>query len=379
MLVLVGLFGLLILPFYWRGLPAPWRPAAFTFVGLAALAAFEPLSVAVLAATTVACWLVVRGNSSRARLSFAVLGVAVALLAQKWLALQGLALVGFSYASFRLIHLALDRAAGRVPALGLPAFVEYAMFPAYFLSGPIARYQEHVGGAALERLSLDEALWGMGRVLIGLAKKVLLASPLLRLADVGFAADGGGAQEAWLALLAYSLGIYLDFSGYTDVALGGARLFGFRGPENFDWPYLASDIGEFWRRWHITLSNWLRDYVFLRSAFALSRSDWWSRRPLLTGSASSLLAMGVCGLWHGLTPSFLLWGLGHGALIALHQLYRQRLLARLPPARKRWLRVSVAYRAVATVVTFLAVTLLWVLFRLPLTAAAGFLGRLFGA
>jgi alginate O-acetyltransferase complex protein AlgI len=378
LLVLVGVLALLALPVYWGPLPARWRPLAFCLLGWAALACYEPRSLLLLAALTVATHaLSLRGASSWRRAGLASALVVAVLVAQKLLALRGVVLVGFSYACFRLIHAALDHAAGRLGSPGLLGFLEYALFPAYFLSGPIARHQEHTAGTSLDALGLDDALAAMGRVLLGLAKKVLLASPLLRLADAGFG-DPGGASLAWAGLLAYSLGLYVDFSGYTDVALGVARLFGFRGPENFDWPYLASDIGEFWRRWHITLSNWLRDYLYLPLSSRLSTVNWFRQRPLALASASSLVTMALCGLWHGLAPSFLVWGLGHGGLIALHQLYRQRLLSRLPARRRRALLASRAYLWACTALTFTAVTLLWTFFRLPPAAALRFLGRLAG-
>src|SRR5262249_30575694 len=185
-------------------------------------------------------------------------------------------------------------------------------------------------------------------------------------AERGFADPSGGASGAWLALLCYSLYVYLDFSAYCDLALGVARLFGYRLSENFRWPYLSADIGEFWRRWHITLSLWLRDYVYLPLSVTLAVSQRLRRRPLLIGSASAVARMVACGLWHGNTPSLALWGFGHGVLLAGHQVYRQRVLGRLPAKRRKLLAANPLYRSAATAVTFFFVTLLWVFFRFPL-------------
>lgn len=356
------------------------RPLAFALLGWAVLLGYQPVSLLLLGGLSIAVHAFgLRGAPSWRRAGLTTMLVVVVLIAQKVLALRGLPLVGFSYACFRLIHAALDHAAGRLTRPGLLGFIEYVLFPAYFVSGPIARYQEHTAGTMVESLSLDDALCAMARVLGGLAKKVLLASPMLHYADAGFANVGGvSGLQAWGSLLAYSLGLYMDFSGYTDIGLGLARLFGFRGPENFNWPYLASDIGDFWRRWHISLSNWLRDYVYLPLSSSLSTVAWFRHRPLALASASSLLTMAACGLWHGLTSSFLIWGLGHGILIASHQFYRQRVLVRMPASRRKRLVANRIYRWSTTALTFTAVTLLWTFFRLPPWPAAQFLGRLVG-
>ena len=237
-------------------------------------------------------------------------------------------LVGLSYAVFRLIHVAIERARGRIEVGGLPPLLEYVLFPPAFLSGPIERYGEFQRGIDVSRLDLDSAFWGTRRILFGLAKKVFLVGALSAAAERGFTDPSGSVATAWLALLCYSLYVYLDFSAYCDLALGIARLFGYRLSENFRWPYLSADIGEFWRRWHITLSFWLRDYVYLPLSAKLAEYPRLRRRPLLVASASAVTTMMVCGLWHGNTPvARAIWGL------------RPRRAARrpsgLPPARLR--------------------------------------------
>jgi len=188
-----------------------------------------------------------------------------------------------------------------------------------------------------------------------MAKKVLIADTVAELADLAFAADGApvGFRLAWLGAFAFSLQIYFDFSGYSDMAIGLARIMGFRLMENFDRPYLAIGFGEFWRRWHISLSTWIRDYLYL---------------PLGGNRGSTLrvyVNLWICflasGLWHGAAWTFVVWGMYQGLFLTLERLFLARVLVRLP-------------RLAGVLLTFLAVTIGWVLFRAPaLPTAAAYL------
>lgn len=378
---LLGVATLAFLVAYWTVVPAPWRRGAFTAVGLAALAAYFPLAVGALALLTVAVHLALGPAGTRPGhpRALAVIAVLVALLLLRGSpVLPPAAAVGFSYAAFRLIHVAIERARGKIAVEGLFALVEYALFPPAFLSGPIERYGEFTRALDVAALDLDGAFFGARRILSGLAKKVFLVGALLSAAESGFADAAAGAAGAWRALLCYSLYVYLDFSAYTDLALGVARLFGYRLSENFRWPYLAEDIGEFWRRWHVTLSFWLRDYLYLPASMKLAEAAALRRRPLLVAASSAVVTMLGCGLWHGTTPSFAAWGLGHGLLLAGHQVFRQSVVGRLPAKRRKALLASPAYRAASAALTFLAVTILWTFFRFPLREALRFLARLAG-
>jgi alginate O-acetyltransferase complex protein AlgI len=377
---LLGVATLLFALLYWTVVPVPWRRAAFFAGSTAATALYFPAAVAALGVVSSMVYAALASDAPRADWNRAIAVIAGCLLL---LALRGvepvtsLHVVGLSYAVFRLIHVAIERARGRIRLEGFVPFLEYAIFPPALLSGPIERYDAFESGIDVSRLDLDGAFWGTRRVLFGLAKKVFFVSALHDAAERGFADPTGGASAAWVALLAYSFYVYLDFSAYTDLALGVARLFGYRLSENFRWPYLSEDIGEFWRRWHITLSFWLRDYVYLPLSVKLAEDPTLRRRPLAIGSASAIVTMVACGLWHGNTPALAVWGLGHGVAIAAHQLYRQRLLAELPARRRKALTQHPAYRAAATSLTFASVTLLWVFFRFPLPDAASLLARLF--
>jgi alginate O-acetyltransferase complex protein AlgI len=377
---LLGVGTLLFLGIYWTFLPAAWRRTAFTIVSIATLAAYFPVPVAAigLLAIFVHAILAPTGNRPSWVRALLVVAACVMLLASRGgSTTSSLRLLGLSYAVFRLIHVAVERARGKVQIEGLAPFLEYILFPPSFLSGPIERYGDFENGIDVARLDLDSAFWGTRRILFGLAKKVFLVGALSSAAERGFADVTGSAAGAWLALFSYSLYVYLDFSAYCDVALGVARLFGYRLSENFRWPYLASDIGEFWRRWHITLSFWLRDYVYLPLSVKLAESPSLRRRPLLVGSVSAIVTMIACGLWHGNTPSLAIWGFGHGSLLAGHQWYRQRVLGRLSAKRRRALAAHPAYRIASISLTFFVVSLLWVFFRFSIAETPQILLRLF--
>ncbi len=377
---LLGLATLVFLALYWTVLPEAHRRTTFVVVSLAVLASYFPLAVAALGALTIAVHLLL-GREPRPAWS-AALGVTALGLAL--LALRGSPVlppavaVGLSYAVFRLIHFAIERARGKVTDTGLAPLVEYVLFPPSFLSGPIERHPDFARGIDVSRFDLDAAFFGARRILAGLVKKVFLVGALLSASDAAFADPAGGTIAAWRGILAYALYLYLDFSAYCDLAIGVARLFGYRLSENFRWPYLAEDIGEFWRRWHVTLSFWLRDYVYLPLSVKLAENPALRRRPLVVGSASALTTMVACGLWHGNGAAFAAWGLGHGLLVAGHQVYRQTVVARLPAKRRKALLEHPAYRAASLLLTFACVTVLWTFFRFPMPEALHMLARLAG-
>jgi alginate O-acetyltransferase complex protein AlgI len=338
---------------------------------VAALAAYVPASVAVVALLVLIGSALSRAPSWGRPAAVALTLVALALHTHGALPLR---VVGMSYAAFRLIHVFIEEGRG-LPRPGALSLLEYVLFPPSFLSGPIARYPEFKRGAALEGLDLDQAFWAARRLLFGLAKKVYLVEPLRATAEAAFLSTGLlSPLDAWQGLFAYSLFIYIDFSAYCDIALGVARLFGFALPENFDWPYLAPSIAEFWRRWHMTLTSWLRDYVYLPLSARLAHVDALRRRPLAIGAVATIVTMLACGLWHGDTASFALWGLGHGALLAGHL----AVLGALPARRRKALAASRAYIWSGTLATFVAVSVLWVLFRLPPAEAGAYYARLLG-
>ena len=220
---------------------------------------------------------------------------------------------GISFISFTTIAYLVDRFNGRIKTM--TGFKDYALIQLFFpkiISGPIVRFpaleREEFGHFDLENLSN-----GIRRFIIGFSKKILIADVVGIVVNQVFTLKGAylTADMAWIGILFYTLQIYYDFAGYTDMALGLGQIFGIKLPENFDFPYITRGIGEFWRRWHITLSNWFRDYIF----FPLERIR--RGKAAWLQHANVLVVFLLTGLWHGVTPNFIIWGLLHGVVIAL--------------------------------------------------------------
>lgn len=271
--------------------------------------------------------------------------------------------VGISFYTFNSISYTIDIFRGRLaPARSFLEFSTFvAMFP-HLIAGPIVRYADMAD--QFERLAprprADEWVTGLWMFGLGMAKKVLVADVVAReLVDPLWMHAGAlDTAEAWLAALGYTLQIYFDFSGYSDMAVGLALLLGFRFPQNFDSPYRSVNIGEFWRRWHMSLSFWIRDYLYIPLGG--------SRGGALLVTRNLILTMLLGGLWHGAGWTFALWGLYHGALLACHAWLQ----------RREWVPSSPGLSVAATM---LAVTVGWVLFRATsLSEAAGFLAAMAG-
>jgi alginate O-acetyltransferase complex protein AlgI len=281
--------------------------------------------------------------------------------------------IGLSFLTFELVSFTIDRRRGRI---GSPAIVDYLAFALFFpcrVAGPIKRFGDFLKAVEDAPVSAANVYAGVIRVLTGVAKKVMLADPLgLTVAELAYAAT---SRHALKILLAYSAQIYLDFSAYSDMAIGVSRIFGIRIPENFNWPYLSDNIQEFWTRWHITLSNWVRDYVFIPIGTRSFASPL-RRRPMTIASLSYLASFLVVGAWHGLTANYLLWGLYHGVLLSAHHVFRRTVAARLATSP---VYQSIPVQAVSVGVTFAFVTVGWILFMTPdLTQAAHFVKLIVG-
>jgi len=251
--------------------------------------------------------------------------------------------LGISFYSFHFISYLVDVYHGSLkPERSIAKFAIYIFLFPHLVAGPIVRYSEiHSQLPNQRRRAVSDAVfWGLILFIVGLSKKILIADPLGAVVD---AVHGDALQlttySAWLAALCYSFQIYFDFSGYTDMAIGLAAMMGFQFPQNFNRPYTAASITEFWRRWHMTLSRWFRDYVYI----PLGGNRAGPHQTYL----NLVIVFVLCGLWHGAAYTFLLWGLAHGLLLVLE---RARILRTesLPGARL-W--------------TFLLVTVLWVPFR----------------
>ncbi|MDE2237378.1 MAG: MBOAT family protein, partial [Elusimicrobia bacterium] len=303
------------------------------------------------------------------------LGNATALA--QWLGLHwtaphlGLILpLGISFYTFETVSYAIDgyyrsnQPAARMTDYGL--FISF--FP-HLIAGPIVRPRQFLPQLETPKtLRAENVSVGMTLFLYGLVKKVVFADRLAACADAVFAHPRHyGTCGVWIGVLAYALQIYCDFSGYSVMAIGLARLFGFELPVNFRAPYLSESIQEFWRRWHVTLSFWFRDYLYI----PLAR---WVDRP--SGVYASLFAtMALCGLWHGANWTFVIWGAYHGLLLMAHRFWRKSL--------KRWRRSlpvppALLRRAAARLAVFWLVCVGWVFFRAQgLGAAWRMLTRMF--
>ena len=280
-----------------------------------------------------------------------------------------LAWLGYSYVAFRLIHTLRDRQTGRLPVLSLREFVTYVIFFPSITAGPIDRAERFVKDyrALPEKLGLDPAriTEGLTRIGVGIFKKFIIADTLAQGAslDMATATQADSTVGLWLLLYGYALRLFFDFSGYSDIAIGVAILFGIKLPENFNRPYLKTNITAFWQSWHITLSNWVRFYVFTPlSRFLLTRKP--KPSPTLVVLSSQMSTMIVIGLWHGVTVNFLIWGIWHGVGLFIHKQWSDRTRAWFrglndKPAQKR------AWSIVGWFITFQFVVLGWVWFALP--------------
>jgi alginate O-acetyltransferase complex protein AlgI len=253
--------------------------------------------------------------------------------------------LGISFFTFHKISYKVDvyRRAAQVRRGPLDLALYILLFP-QLIAGPIVRYWEIANELVARKASAECFAIGARRFIIGLGKKMMLANTVGYTADQIFALPAGDLTTAlaWLGTLCYTLQIYFDFSGYSDMAIGLARMFGFHFPENFNYPYISSSITEFWRRWHMSLSRWFRDYVYI----PLGGNRGSSRRTY----ANLLTVFCLCGLWHGASWNFLFWGLYHGALLVFERVGFGALLARWPrPLRHAY--------------TILMFTFGWALFR----------------
>jgi alginate O-acetyltransferase complex protein AlgI len=243
-------------------------------------------------------------------------------------------------------------------AAPIRSFVDFACFVSMFpqlVAGPIIRFSEIADQLQSRTHTLVKFARGVAFFSLGLAKKVLLANPCGKVADLTFDAGSLAPLEAWYGVTAYAFQIYFDFSGYSDMAIGLGLMFGFVFAKNFDSPYRAQSMTEFWRRWHISLSTWLRDYLYVPLGG--------NRRGPARTYANLLIVMVLGGLWHGAAWTFVVWGALHGLLLASERLQgKSAFYARLPATAR-------------VVLTFTAVLLTWVFFRAhDLPHALRFLG-----
>ena len=363
-------FAPIVLSWYWL-IPAAWRNTFLTIASLVLYAWGEGSYAAVLLASIAINFVggiaISRAVGPRARWYAVAAGVVLNLLlltvfkyADFFLANFDAIIARFGIEAIQPPHLRLPIGVSFFTFMGISYLVDLyrrdleapsgvgrvalfqSMFP-HLIAGPIVRMTELAGQFGLRNSDSARIAAGIRRFVIGLGKKMLIANTLATASDAIFQlpAQQVPASYAWLAVVCYTIQIYYDFSGYSDMAIGLAGMLGFTFPENFNYPYISQSISEFWRRWHITLSRWLRDYLF----FPLGVRG--GRAKLLR---NQLIVFFLCGLWHGADWHFVAWGLWHGGLVGMEHLGFNKIL-RIVPAP-----VRIAY-------TMFAVSLGWILFR----------------
>lgn len=260
--------------------------------------------------------------------------------------------IGISFYVFQAISYIVDVYRGDTAATRDPvAFAAFiALFP-QLIAGPVLRYKDLAHQFESRRHGSDLFAEGAVRFMQGFIKKVFIADSVAPLVDQGFALDNPTTADAWLTALAYTVQLYFDFSGYSDMAIGLGLMLGFRFMENFNQPYISQSITEFWRRWHISLSSWLRDYLYVPLGG--------NRGGTFSTYRNLLLTMLLGGLWHGANWTFLVWGAWHGALLAIERALGTGTGLHTPWRPLRW------------ALTLLLVVLGWVMFRAETLAEAG--------
>lgn len=261
--------------------------------------------------------------------------------------------IGISFFTFQAMSYVIDvhRKDADVQSNPINVALYISLFP-QLIAGPIVRYRDVAKQLINRVVSLDDFAIGAKRFIIGLGKKVLIANTVAAAADKVFAipSDQLTPGLAWLGVICYTLQIYFDFSGYSDMAIGLGRMFGFRFLENFQWPYIAQSIKEFWRRWHISLSNWFRDYLYVPLGG--------NRCTPFKIYFNLVVVFFLCGLWHGSSWTFVIWGLYQGFFLVIERL-----------GLDKW--VKKLYRPLRHVYTMLVVIVGWVLFRSESLEQAG--------
>jgi alginate O-acetyltransferase complex protein AlgI len=272
--------------------------------------------------------------------------------------------IGISFYTFQSISYLIDvyknRALVQKNILNLGLFI--AFFP-QLIAGPIVRYNDICGQISERSHSAEHFADGAARFIAGLAKKVLLANTFAETTDgiLAMPVDSVPSYYLWIAILSYTMQIYYDFSGYSEMAIGLSKMFGFRILENFNYPYISKSITEFWRRWHISLSGWFKDYLYIPLGG--------NRKGKVRTIVNLVIVFFITGLWHGAAVNFILWGLGHGVLLLIEKLLEKH----IPPALKKGFWGSV----ISHIYVMTSVVFLWVFFRLGTGESVSFISNLF--
>lgn len=385
-----GAFLLVTFCLYWLS-PARWRPIALMVFGFYFYWYYYPIHVILIAAMTLlvfAVSFVVRPDAGRQRRLWFIAGVGGCLGTLAYFKYQGfffesLALVfpgsqrlkppdlraplAISFFTFEYVHYLIEVYRGTFAPANLRDFGLFIMFFPTLICGPIKRFQQFNPQEYSQRgLDPQNVNTGLERILFGLAKKTLIADTVAPWCSPVFAhPEAYTWAQLWLAVYGYAMQIYFDFSGYSDIAIGSARLFGYTVQENFNYPYLQPNIAQFWRNWHISLTSWITDYLYI----PLGGNRVGERRAYV----NRLVSMTLCGLWHGAAFHFMVWGMYHGIALNVYRFYQvARARLRWPPLGQR----HVALRVLSVLFTFHFVCIGWVLFVCELDKAWMIIARL---
>lgn len=372
----------LVLGIYYL-VPRRFRNAFLLFANLIFYGWGEPVYVLLMAVCTAVNFLCgywidkYRADARKAKL-FLVLSIVVSLgllgvfkytgfvasLLKLLPGLSGLAVpiiplpVGISFYTFQSMSYTIDvyRNDAKVQKDPISFATYVSLFP-QLIAGPIVRYRDVQEQLDERRENVAQFAAGVRTFVVGLAKKVLLANAMGELWTTLSADAAGGWLAAWFGIVAYAMQIYFDFSAYSDMAIGLGRMFGFEFMENFNYPYIAKSVTDFWRRWHISLSSWFRDYLYIPLGG--------NRKGVAKQIRNLLIVWFVTGLWHGANANFVLWGLYYFVLLVLERFVLRRVLEKLP-------------KCITTPITFILVLFGWVIFVFTdLTQMGDFFGRLF--
>lgn len=246
------------------------------------------------------------------------------VLGTDFLQVRNIALpIGISFYTFQSMSYVIDVYRKKVPVQkSLTKLGLYISFFPQLIAGPIVRYIDIEKEISDRTVTFQDFYYGCRRFMIGFAKKILIADQISPLVETIFSTNGTSAVTAWIGAIAYTLQIFFDFSGYSDMAIGIGRMFGFHFMENFNYPYISKSIQEFWRRWHISLSSWFRDYVYIPLGG--------SRCSTLRTCMNYVIVFFLTGLWHGASWNFVVWGLYYVVFLISERLFLAKILKRLP-------------------------------------------------
>jgi len=264
-------------------------------------------------------------------------------------------MIGVSYFSFRMIHFLVESYRKKIENLDLLAYIDYIIFFPGFISGPINRYNHfasQVCSPTASRLPPDLRA-GFARIVHGMFKKFVMAQVLYPyiLSTQPERLSGMGLLGAVSGLYAYAFYFYFDFAGYTDLALGCARLMGIELPENFNNPFLKRNIRELWANWHMSLTSWLVDYIYWPIVRKFRGLDYFRRHPIFLSNLGMIITFIACGMWHGETPNFVLWGAYHGIGIAILTIYQREKRKARSPWLQKYFRSKLS-TVLGTILTF---------------------------